>query len=164
MDSDDPYAGFMATARQKVGTLEGLGLRLCVSRAAAPPPNVPSLRALLSPQPLLSLLAASARPPALLSTSLTLYLHRAPPASPSPPKPPAPTKNPALQARSRLSKDNPFTVEPSSGVMAPYSRVAVTFSFLPEDVEGTKGFKVLQPESDQTSRNFDFMALVECFG
>lgn len=48
--------------------------------------------------------------------------------------------------------------------MAPYSRVAIAVRYKPEDLSSSRGFNSTQQPSDQSARNYDFMALVEVFG
>ena len=66
--------------------------------------------------------------------------------------------------RSQQTKDNPFTINPPSGIMAPYSRTAIAVRYKPEDLSSSRGFNSTQQPSDQSARNYDFMALVEVFG
>ena len=68
------------------------------------------------------------------------------------------------QTRSRQTKDNPFNISPANGVLPPYGRATVSIRYAPEDISGAAGFSTTVPNSDETMRNYDFMALVELFG
>ena len=89
-----------------------------------------------------------------------------PPAcSRSPPHPaPIHPRGPPSQTRSRLTKDNPFSISPVTGVLAPYGRATVTVRYAPEDVAKPAGFSTTAPKSDATARSYDFLALVELMG
>lgn len=66
--------------------------------------------------------------------------------------------------RSREIKDNPFSLDPLTGVLEPFMKATVRVSYAPEELTGSKGFSSNPKDAEADSRTYHFMALVELIG
>ena len=65
---------------------------------------------------------------------------------------------------SLLLKDNPFSLDPLTGTLEPFKKATIRVSYAPEDLAGSKGFSSNPKDPEADSRDYRFMALIELVG
>ena len=68
------------------------------------------------------------------------------------------------KARSRETKDNPFSLDPLTGLLEPFKKATIRISYSPEELPDSKGFSSNPKDPEADARDYHFMALVELVG